>query len=68
MIGKVISSALRKKVHPDDAPALDADAVAAPDLHFPPMLPLSPPEPGNDPQEPLFQAIEEALRDAGYLR
>ncbi|ACL61481.1 hypothetical protein [Methylobacterium nodulans] len=69
MIGKVISSALRKKTRPEDPPAIEAGAVREPDLHFPPMPPLSPPDAQNDdPQEPLLKAIEDALRSAGFLR
>ncbi|ACA20469.1 hypothetical protein M446_6201 [Methylobacterium sp. 4-46] len=66
MITRIITSALRKTIRPEDAP--EADDVVEPDLAFPPMVPVVPPAAQNDdPDQPLLGEIERDLRAAGYL-
>ena len=66
MIGRLISTLRPLKPHETEETVLAAppDAVA----QFPPMVPLAPPPAVNDdPVESLRDAVEEALRAAGYL-
>lgn len=71
MLRKLISTALGRPM-PDDARSVAADdppRASAPDLTFPPMVPLHPPEARNDnPLTGLCAAVEADLRAAGYLR
>ncbi|WP_407528169.1 hypothetical protein [Methylobacterium oryzisoli] len=69
MIGKLISSALRRKERPDADETFDDAAVLDEALRFPPMRPLQPPPAQNDdPHRPLCEAVEQDLRAAGFLR
>ncbi|MCF4123945.1 hypothetical protein [Methylobacterium sp. SyP6R] len=72
MIGRLIST-LRPHRLPEDHDAAPDEAVLAalPEefAQFPPMAPLTPPQAVNDgPEEALCDAVETALREAGYLR
>jgi hypothetical protein len=72
MIGRLIST-LRPHRLPDDREAEPEESVLAapPDAvaQFPPMVPLTPPPAVNDdPEGALCDAVEVALRAAGYLR
>ena len=72
MIGRLIST-LRPHRLPDDrdAPPDDAVLAAPPEemAQFPPMVPLTPPQAVNDdPEGALCDAVEAALREAGFLR
>ncbi|AWN52839.1 hypothetical protein [Methylobacterium sp. 17Sr1-1] len=71
MIGRLIST-LRPHRLPDAREAAPEEAVlAAPPeevARFAPMVPLAPPAAVNDdPEEALCDAVEAALRTAGYL-
>ncbi|AWN46440.1 hypothetical protein DK419_09020 [Methylobacterium terrae] len=71
MIGRLIAT-LRPHRLPDDREAGPEETVMAapPDaaMRFAPMVPLAPPPAVNDdPDEALCEAVEAALRDAGYL-
>lgn len=75
MIGRLIST-LRPHKLPDDRDAEPEETVlAAPPeavAQFEPMVPLTPPQAVNDGpegglEEGLYDAIETALRAAGYL-
>ncbi|GJD61941.1 hypothetical protein [Methylobacterium frigidaeris] len=71
MIGRLIST-LRPHKLPDDRDAVPEETVLAapPDeiAQFPPMVPLAPPQAVNDdPDGALCDAVEAALRAAGYL-
>lgn len=69
MIGKLISSALRRKGHPDIGENFGDAAMPDEALFFPPMQPLQPPPAQNDdPLQPLCEAVESELREAGFLR
>lgn len=68
MIGRLFST-LRAPVPGGDAPQ-DAVLAAPPEdaARFAAMVPLNPPPAGNDdPEGALCDAVEAALRDAGYL-
>jgi len=71
MLRNLISAALRRET-PDEIPSPQATEPmeeAVPDLDFPPMVPLHPPEARNDnPLAAYCEAVEEDLRAAGYLR
>ncbi|QRE75399.1 hypothetical protein [Methylobacterium aquaticum] len=72
MIGRLIST-LRPHKLPDDRDAVPEETVlsAPPEAiaPFPPMVPLTPPEAVNDdPEGALCDAVETALREAGFLR
>ncbi|AWB19968.1 hypothetical protein DA075_02655 [Methylobacterium currus] len=71
MIGRLLST-LRplKAPEPGETAAEEAVLAAPPDdiVRFPPMRPLAPPPAVNDdPEGTLRDAVEEALRAAGYL-
>ncbi|KMO42697.1 hypothetical protein VQ03_10115 [Methylobacterium tarhaniae] len=71
MIGRLIST-LRPPKLPDGSDAVPEETVlAAPPeavVRFPPMVPLVPPQAVNDdPEVALCDAVEAALRAAGYL-
>lgn len=71
MLRKLISTALGRPLPDEDrlASAGEPARASAPDLAFPPMVPLHPPEARNDnPLTGLCAAVEADLRAAGYLR
>ncbi|KMO27576.1 hypothetical protein VQ02_33090 [Methylobacterium variabile] len=66
MIGRLISTLRPHKPHEGDETVLAAPPEAI--AQFPPMVPLAPPPAVNDePADALHEAVEEALRAAGYL-
>lgn len=72
MIGRLISTLRPHKLPDDRDAAQDETVLAAPPeaiAPFPPMVPLTPPEAVNDdPEGALCDAVEAALREAGFLR
>jgi hypothetical protein len=69
MIGRLLSTLRPKSLEPGET-AEEAVLAAPPDdiVRFPPMRPLAPPPAVNDdPEGALRDAVEEALRAAGYL-
>ncbi|MEH3144412.1 MAG: hypothetical protein PGN34_03475 [Methylobacterium frigidaeris] len=71
MLGRLIPSARgrRDARQPEAAAGVQQGSLPEDAVAFPPMEPLRPPPAQNDdPLAALYETVEHALREAGYLR
>ena len=66
LMGKAQSSLARRRAPPQDQ--AESAAFSPEAFEFPPMTPLRPPPAQNDDvMQPVYEAVEQELRAAGYL-